>query len=916
MIIEFQLSAAVLGRIVRNQFHNSHLCVSEPFPVSDPRIPDIEIMVMIDHITVGEATTLAREPGSFIVNAGNSTLMVPGFKAVVSQPLEIHVAPVAGLEASGPRPFATMISGKVRVLIDVTAVAENGQAKLQLAFNDIDFGVLRDRISSERRAQILSQIRSLIPPVKRLIDLSELEAVAPGINLRATNAGATATSNGEALIVRVEMDENPSAAASWTEFVNTYDRNLLGTNQWAMLVDKDLLSRSMSSRLSTLLAGAADKFRLRDGISISWNPGSGSPAFDISFRGEVIDACICAFPLLPVPFPVDLDVDVSTRMTFQVPAEGVLRAHTHVTHDTNDLETFCCVLTAGLFWPVVGQIYLAQGKVSFGQYVLGVSTTPIGPLIAAFAAAGSVSTADLPGQQGDCKKVDDRTVECDERVTFHLPGLGAFHLSSVSAQPDGPVLAGPVEMSRELKNPVLSITDLKEFSWGVGGSCGQGMRAELSAEATCKNDVRGSILKLCDVSVLDDPIQVFTDVQVENVEIRDLPSIITVRPDRIKLREYLAAPYPCKLRINSNGGTRILTFAPGRAMTPQEVEELDRAVLVANMSCWVVVPDPFVATIGKILWRPDPPFDVDIAQHWQVVVSDLTARDSIDLVGLGGRVLASATPNDHGVAVLSHWSEGAARLEEIGLRVNVPDASGREIQRHVAVKQVQLELRSRLALRGEHAELELSRSDGRTVLTVHTSAEHAAYDVTVPRMPLPVAVPEATRFTARRLGAQRDVRISHHEHEIRVADRKGNLLLLLEGIVHQAVAAARDFLFVARDEDVEAYDVRGGVSEKILLARLAEGGVTRIERVKVPGVERALALVGRDGETRVVDASDVTSVRVIGRYRERPWFLDSARSRKVFARISADGKHVSVYEITQVEEIGPGVESGELPDRR
>jgi hypothetical protein len=415
----------------------------------------------------------------------------------------------------------------------------------------------------------------------------------------------------------------------------------------------------------------------------------------------------------------------------------------------------------------------------------------------------------------------------------------------------------------------------------------------LSAEATCRNAIGSSILRLCEVKVLDDPLNEFANVQVENLNVTAVPSRITVLPSMQidKFSAYLAAPYPCKLRVISNGGVRVITFPPARDITPQEQADLQKAAVRAIMECYVRG-----ASIKDLVmhyrWLPNPPFDAEIAQLWQIVVSELTARDDIELLGLGDTVLASARPNDRGVALLSHWSEGAARLEELGLRVNVPEAPGREIRRHVAVKQVQLELRSQLPLSGERAELAFSQAKGRTVLTVNTSEGRAAYDVTAPRMPLPVAVPATARFTPRRLGAQYDARISHHEHEVRSADHEGNLPSLLGGIAQRAIAAAYDFV------------VRGGgVAETILLARLAAGGATRIERVKVPGARRAFALVGRDGTSRVVDASDLASVREIGHYHERPWFLDSARSGKVFARISADGKHIAVYEITQVREI-------------
>jgi hypothetical protein len=876
MLLEFQLSSDVIGRVIRTQFHHADLCLPQTFQLGGEER-------MVNNIQVLESTDLSRADGTFPVETQAGATTVSGSGAIVTQPLQIDIVKVSALQANGAAPTAPSNSPTVEVLIDVAAVVEEGQAVLRFSFREIDFGILAALVDEPTRAQIQAAVAAKVPPVSRPIDLSSVAAVATGIDFTPVNAGVTATSAGEALVIRVEVGGAPASAAGWGVFYTTYDRVLTGGGGWALLVDKDLLEQSISSRIAGQLASESGKFSLEGGVSAAWNPGAG-PVFDVSFSGEVIDACICLWG------EIDLDVDVASTVTLQVPSTDVLRTHIHTTYDASDLEVFCCALTGALFWPVVGLVYLGKGDVNFGEYLLGIVGGPLGVFIAACVAAGGQSVADEMDLEGDCVKVDDETVQCTNAVGVSMPGLGVFRLASVSARNDGPVLAGPAELTAEPKAPKLNVTAVLPFSWYLGGGCKGGFFPALSGQVNYANAVPGSMLKICQVTVLDDPHDAYATLSVS-------AGVITISPSLTPA--YLAAPYPCRLRIVSNGGVRIITLEPAQQITPQEQEKLQSAAIHAKVAkCYMTVVDvPWV--IMKKEWLPYPPPDFEIAQIWQMVVSELEPGDSVELLGVRDTPLAVARPNARGVALVSHWAEGPGLLDAVGLGVRVGDLGGRQARRHVAMHQVQLVLRSRLALRGEFAGLEFARSGTRTLLSVRTTAGEAAYDVTTPAMPL---VARAAGGAARGRGAGR-VRVSHHENQVHVADWEGNLLSTLEGIVHKAVTAVHDFLFVLRDEDVEAYDVRGGsLSEKILLERLARGGATRIERVKVPGVRRALALVGRDGATRVVDASSVTDVREIGRYHARPWFLDAERHGKLLARLSADGRHVALYEVTAVRD--------------
>jgi hypothetical protein len=77
-------------------------------------------------------------------------------------------------------------------------------------------------------------------------------------------------------------------------------------------------------------------------------------------------------------------------------------------------------------------------------------------------------------------------------------------------------------------------------------------------------------------------------------------------------------------------------------------------------------------------------------------------------------------------------------------------------------------------------------------------------------------------------------------------------------------------------------------------------GVTRIESAKIAGAKRAVTLCDRSGTNTVVDVTDVNNVREIVRYFRTPWFVDTRRSGRLFAKLASDTKRVSLYEVQWV----------------
>jgi hypothetical protein len=895
MILEFQLSSDTLGRIVRNLLHNIDLCVKDSFTF-------LNNQWMIDRILVLPTTSLGRQPASVTIHVNDYPLTLEGCsKAVLAQPLQLNIVKVSDLTANGPSPTTPAFSPQFTILLDITASVENGEAILQFSFNSIDFETTQPEtfkalIDPATQTWIQNLVGSKVPPVKRKIDVIENLQSIPilkDILLSTTNAGVTASKGGEILLLRVEMNGAAEQVPDWRNFYTYYNRNLVGTGNWAMLIDKDILILAIKKTIGASLADVKDKFALDGGINVSWKPAVG-PVFDIEFSGEVIDACTCLWG------EIDVNVDVSTTIDLQAGSADTIYMGATTTYDSNDLEVACCALTATAFWPVVGLIYMGkdEASINLGTYLLGYVLSPLGfSFIAVCVLAGNQSITKYLTLPGGCKKVDDETFSCQWPFAINMGAFGGmFHLTGVSAQSEGPVLSGTTSGISELNDPQLAMKSLNQFAWHLGGSCNIGFSPQLTGGILYNDVAFGSIFKVCDVAVLEDPLHIFKIVKVGELG-------TTVRA--VLSNAYLANPYPCKLQIVSNGGVRIITLAPAKEITEQEVAQLQGELSVAETLCHAL---SISVPIKIIKWmQPDPPypFTIENGQIWQAVIAELTEGESVDLL-IQGRVMATAFPNGRGVAQLSLWSEGQDYHDEIGLRLNVSGthpapAERDERKRHVSVKQSQLVLRSQVAFAGNFEEMAFSEIAGQSILSIRTSDGEVRYDVTVPDFPSLWSSRIGGGLALREVCARYDFNILHEGEELRIVDREGSTLSTIPCPSPGLVAVVRDYLFVARTEGVEAYKLsRQATLERVSVSKLAVEGITRIEPVRIAGVKRALGLIDRTGITRIIDVSDLSNVNEIGRYFHTPWFVEARRSGQMFGKLASDRRHISIYEVQWV----------------
>src|SRR5262249_55605224 len=153
------------------------------------------------------------------------------------------------------------------------------------------------------------------------------------------------------------------------------------------------------------------------------------------------------------------------EVEFSVPPTqpNLLRQHVKIFFFTNQLQVFCCELTAAGFWPYVGAKLLIKGKTDWTKYLAGLAATPVGVFIAALIAAGN-QHVNAPAA-ANCQQTGDDEFNCDQRFVQGDSALfGRSTLQDCEGLDDGLVLLGLQDAAPETLNPFLAV-QVDGFKW-------------------------------------------------------------------------------------------------------------------------------------------------------------------------------------------------------------------------------------------------------------------------------------------------------------------------------------------------------------------------------------------------------------------------------------------------------------------
>ncbi|MGC5327871.1 hypothetical protein [Brevibacillus sp. SYSU BS000544] len=828
MFFEFQLSSQIFGRIVRNRIRAIQPCIDQEFDFEGAKF-------VIDHIDVPDVTTVQKQSNPtqivWILFPRNYTFFTVPYLQV-KQALTVRLVNNIDLVQNGPNPsqlqeFTVFPVFNVWVEVMSPRVGQGGPIQLQYKLDHIDYGTLSDLLPPAIKSQIEAVFASYrLAPTQ--IDLSPLSRI---LNrpVTAINAGITTNSGGDFVALRVEIRPDEDLRP---EFFTQDPVNLLNGGSWAMLADARIFQEEATNKIRKGLANVA-KFKLRRGPSVSWDPRG--PALDISFGGELIDAC---------PFfidDIDMDVEAKIRAVLSVPMTNVLRTHYHIDAAASDIvEEVACAVTAALLWPGVGAILFDRDKIDLPKFLLGAL---IGPLIRLIAAIFTIETQGLEDDisrdlGSNCKKQNDENYECDDNINLTLSGLGGrLNLMTIRGVPQGPVLGGVVVNQRELPPGGIISVDVIPFEWTVEGRCRSGF--SIVNKATILVAVQPPVA-LCSARIIDDPLDEFT-LTIGNNE-------VTIRP---KFKpEYVNNPYPCHVRLITTRGVRTITIPPPQAITGQEARELERERVVAIASCYRW--ERPITPRQEIEWLIDPPFRIRrFLQLWQVVVNNLRSIDQIRVIDREGRRILSALPSWSGVAHLALIREGESAPSELLLELEgVSDENQKPLE--LAVQQVLYVHRASVSAPRGLRNLSFEREGGRHLL-VHTSPyEERRWDVSTPIAPVLMSV----MANSGRVDSEMAVMHSGKQVTSSVTPR---------------------------------------VSEMLKRVRPQLKEINTIGNPKVGGFKETLYLGSKQGGS-LFDLSDPLKPREIQTFYSKPWFERTALSDRLLARYDPERGMIDIFE--------------------
>lgn len=815
------------------------LCIDEEIPFKETNtgqgIESEEIKYAVDHLDVVDATTVNKQAvptqNIWIFSRTNYTsFTVPYLQ--VRQGITVKLVKLSDLEENGlnesqpSKEFTIFPVLNVSLQVLSTQAGQGGPVQIRYIFDHIDYGILKDIISPEKREKI-EKVLSGYQLSPTTIDLSSLSQL---LNrpVSAINAGITCNSEGDFIAMRVEIRADGDLVP---EFFTQNPENVLNGKDWALLADFRIFTEEGTQKIKDGLKNVS-KFKLHRGPSVTWDPSS--PALNISLGGEAVDAC---------PFfgdDIDMDVDAEIRAILSVPRTNTLRTHYHFDASASNIaEEVACAVTAALLWPFIGLVMFEKDQIDLPKYFVGLLAHPLlrfSALIFAIETQGL--SEDISRDLGsNCKKLDDENYECEDEFDLSLAGLGGrLELQMIQGFPQGPVLSGAIVNLRDFNVGKITGVDLAPFKWQITGKCKSGF--SIGNQASIFIGVEPPVA-LCSARILDDPLEEFAIIQGDN-ELTILPGF---KPD------YVANPYPCRVRLITTRGVRTVSIAPPQAQTAQETQELETGRLRAIASCerWEKLFTPK----EKLEWLIDPPSDLKEQLHfWQIVVSRLRPENRVRVEDQNGKTILSAVPSETGTARLDLLFEGKNAPSELSLNIEGLTDENQEPKK-IEVQQTLYAQRSFIPAPAGLQNILFENEDNKQILKYSSLEEEHKFDLSIP------AGPTLKGITAKMENIHERTQVLHGVQELASSIR--------------ANAHTLDTL------------------------RLEPEKVRTIGNPNLKGLRKAL-YVGLEKGGALFDISNPEKPREIQKYENKPWFEGTALSGRLLARYEPENNKIKIFE--------------------
>lgn len=727
MYFELQLSKDIFGRIIRNRLRAIQIGIDREVDYAGSRLA-------IDRITFG-ATQTQREhhqdprTGIATIDATGTqvawifstrnyyNVTVPFLQ--VKQFVSIHLVADSDLEANGVGPSQPTQKIEIAVVFDVSLSSTNpsrgGAAQIAYRLAYIDYGFAHGALSQQQRDEIRGMVAAIqLPPT--VVDIRALDGLLKRKAL-VWNAGIALTEDDDAIALRIDFDVNDSAPAVSPAFFRAGPVNVVGGDEWAMLLDGDYLASTIAQLLKEGLSDSTELV-IRSGPTATWDAGSSEIRATAGL--ELLAAC---------PFPVsdiDLDAEVNVAIGLSIAPSPPNTLHRNIRidgHATDIGEQILCAVSNALLWPFIGPYLLRKESFNVGMaaYLAGlVAGAPL-MLIGIIAAIKSKGVDDAPTGNlgGSCRKIDDGHYACDEHLDIAIslspPYVSRLGLGRASGAWEGPVVAGAVVNLPDRPEKTVVI-DVKPFEWKLQGTCRVALRIENSAEIAVDGT---GVLATAHIVPGTDPLEEF-EVSIEE-------QVVFVKPKF--LPAYVGDPYVCRVRVVTTAGIRTITLAPPVVMTDEEDRSLKERYSNLMKVCRKM-RDAFRRPEHLVWELPPRPSEERLLRDWQIAAHGLQHNETLAIYDASENTLAETLASRDGFALVRLMLPGDRSSEALILDIKGrQEESGRK---RLSWQQTSFVHRASLPV---HGRLRTMRFEGGRLIVVDERQE-TIWDVRLPSAPV------------------------------------------------------------------------------------------------------------------------------------------------------------------------------------
>jgi hypothetical protein len=929
MIVEFQMALEQLISQLRDRLMARSVCARESIAIkSDGAV----VTCVLDRVQL-EETLL----GEVRLDDGSSTRTLE-----ISQRIRLFLVPLDGLSSNGVKASVPFAEPSITVYFTAAVRVGAENPALCVAYSRIDLGLAEGLVNDETRAKLEARLQGLGSCT--ILDLSPITTLTKKKFAVATAGLALFPKNKrKGVCVRLESIEPGVPAADWSKFDAGDIDDRLGTGDWSLLIDSRLLSPAVRDIYKTELAkpATAKTFALDSEVSASWESWWGSSmapeplpslhCMRVRFHGQVVKACKL--------INTDIGADIWVSIAFTVTKPNVLQMYARLGWDVDDDDVVLCGLEWGLLGGVVGAV--VGGPIGLGA--VGLVAGLVGGFFTVIFIASTRKPDTLPfPKKGEfiCKEVGDekKDIICEMSVPLGKETLlEGITLTSADGIADGLLLSGTADGKPTWPNPSPSVWAhpvldvwVNDFSWQWSDACST---ASLEAISDVHFRNAGSApLHFCEVLVINDPLGNFDLSNVPAAGEMLLPGHST----QVTIRDRMAG-YPCKLRIRTTGGARLLTIAAAidlseerKATLGLELEAIRQGVCIQPIvDVWGIDRKHHPKWGGG-----DPPFPADSGHLWEVVLTGLGPTDTVSLRTTQGRSLATAPPTGMGTA---HLTALISPPEPTGYDLSiVRDSRASEgtqngEERRVLIAQKLLVPQSFVALHEACSQLGARYFEGSPALFTTAPSGLSVYSLATPAFPNLVlqvqlmgirgALPWDDEFLAwgpigmiliERNGALREqsprtqampildlLQIGDHlyalrEADIGIYDRQLQEVATLSQEGGRHLAAGGETLAVSTAQGVELFDL----SQPLAPARLGAyeaASVVGLVRPQMLNSQRSTFLRSNEGGGPVLELSNDFEPREVMRFEEDPWFVGAARVGRIIGCLDGSSTLITVY---------------------